>query len=399
MRNLCIGWALLILLSACSGSDPEPSLLHSLPLDYAFSAQTGGPGPAIPQVDQVVVDFMHRHRIPGVSVAITKDGKLVYARSFGKADIRSNVPVRNSHVFRTASVSKPITAAAIMKLVEAGKLSLNDQVFGESGILGTQYGRKPYHRYVEEITVRHLLQHTAGGWSNLSKDPMYANPKMTAAQLISWTLDNRPLSHKPGTTYAYSNFGYCILGRIIEQVSGQSYDQYVKMAVLEPCGVSDMQIGGNAEADRKWNEVMYYEAGKSSPYAHNITRMDAHGGWVASATDLARFLVRVDGFDTKPDILTPLSVRAMTTASEAAANYGLGWSVNAADNWWHTGCLPGSASEIVRTANGFTWVVLCNSRGSSPSFFRDLDQLVWQAVKSPDTQWPDVDLFLAGEYP
>src|SRR5262249_38438127 len=173
-------------------------------------------------------------------------------------------------------------------------LPLADTVFGANGILGTTYGSQPYGAHIAEITVDQLLHHTAGGWSNSSSDPMFLYPNMTAAQLISWTLDNRPLDNVPGAAYAYSNFGYCVLGRVIEKVTGQLYEDAAKTLVLTPIGVTDMTIAGNTLADRLPAEVKYYGQSGEDPYSFNIRRMDSHGGWLATARDLANFLVHVD---------------------------------------------------------------------------------------------------------
>ena len=97
------------------------------------------PQPAnIPQVDNAISGFMTQYNVPGLSLAISKNGKLVYAKSYGKADVTAGTDVTNSSLFRIASVSKPITGIAIMKLVEAGQLSLDQKVFGAGSLLGTQ---------------------------------------------------------------------------------------------------------------------------------------------------------------------------------------------------------------------------------------------------------------------
>ncbi len=105
---------------------------------------------------------------------------------------------------RLASLAKPITAVAIMRLVETGRLALGQRVFGAGALLGTRYGTKPYTAALQSITLRHLLEHTAGGWPNDATDPMFTNPTMNHAQLITWVLDNRPLQFAPGTRHMYS---------------------------------------------------------------------------------------------------------------------------------------------------------------------------------------------------
>ena len=323
---------------------------------------------------------MSAHAVPAVSIAATYQGRLVYLKAYGQADVGAAQAATTVSRFRLASVSKPITSVAIMKLLEAGKVHLSDKVFGAGALLGTTYGTQPYGPHITEITIDELLHHTSGGWPNDGTDPMFTNPTLTAGQLISWTLDHRPLTNTPGTVYAYSNFGYSILGRVIEAVTGQGYEAAVKTLVLTPLGITDMTIGGNTLADRLPDEVRYYGQGGEDPYAYNIHRMDSHGGWIATPRDLAAFLVHVDGFATVPDILAASTIATMTTGSSAEPGYACGWSVNSGPNWWHIGSLPGTVTEIIRGANGWTWVALANTRSGDSTFVSDLDNLLWTAL-------------------
>ncbi|MFC6997502.1 serine hydrolase domain-containing protein [Rufibacter roseus] len=364
----------------------------------ATATKTASPATAkviqpVPQVDSAVHAFMRKHNVPGVSIAITKDGRLVHVKGYGYADVEAREPVTPSSLFRIASISKPITGIAFVKLAEEGKISLDAKVFGTGGILGTTYGTKPYSKGITDITVRQLLNHTSGGWVNDNNDPMFTNPTMTADELITWTLDNRPLDNTPGTAYAYSNFGYSILGRIIEKVTGQTYEQYVQTEILKPLGITSMQVGGNTLADRKPNEVKYYGQQGGQPYIYNITRMDAHGGWLANATDLVKLTAFVDGFASKPDVLKPESIEQMTTASTVNPRYALGWMVNERNSWWHTGSLPGTFTMLARTSGGFSWAILTNTRTTNPDFGKDIDRLVWTAINDSTTVWPNQDLF------
>jgi CubicO group peptidase (beta-lactamase class C family) len=349
-------------------------------------------GRELTEIETTVSDFMSRFSVPGVSLAIAKDGRLVYARGFGLANKETGEAVTSRHLFRIASVAKPITAVAVMRLVELGRLRLTDRVFGEGNLLGTTYGETPYQANLDRITVQQLLEHTGGGWPNDNEDPMFTNQGMDANALISWMVTNRRLNTVPGTAYAYSNFGYCVLGRIIERVTGEPYEQWVRRAVLGPCGVQGMALAGNTAADRRPNEVAYYGQGSENPYGMNVTRMDAHGGWIANAIDLVRFGVRVDGFATKPDLLTSASVQTMTTASSRNAGYAKGWNVNSANNWWHAGSLPGTQTILVRTSGGFCWALLANTRSLSSEFGGSLDDLMWKVVGKVGT-WPSYDLF------
>jgi CubicO group peptidase (beta-lactamase class C family) len=336
--------------------------------------------------------FMNKHAVPGLSVAVAKAGRLVYAEGFGLADKESNEKVTPSHLFRIASVSKPLTSVAIFRLLEAGKLNLSDKVFGPKGILGTTCGEPPYLPYLEDVTLEQLLTHTAGGWQNDGADPMFSHPAMDHQQLISWTIAHQALKHPPGEQYAYSNFGYCVLGRVIEKLSGQAYEKYVCEQVLAPCGIARMRISGNTRSERAPGEVAYYDQNSEAPYGMNVRRMDSHGGWLATPTDLVRFLVRVDGFPAKPDLLKPETIKVMTTASAASAGYAKGWCVNKFNNWWHMGSLPGTTTVMVRTSHQFCWAALTNTRKPKSSLDADLDRLMWD-MTGKIKKWPEEDLF------
>ncbi|TDH24577.1 class A beta-lactamase-related serine hydrolase [Segetibacter sp. 3557_3] len=388
MRNL--RWLLVLMIAVQFAACSKDSGGGNPIIDPPPPVNTGN---TIPQVDDGVRDFMARFNVPGLSLAIVKDGKLIYARGYGFGDQTTARAVDTASLFRIASLSKPITAITILKLVEEGKLSLSAKVFGPGGVLGTEYGGQPYQNNITNITVQQLLQHTAGGWTNDANDPMFTANNMSSRELISWTIDNRPLTTTPGTTYAYSNFGYNILGRIIEKVSNKTYEEHVKSAILAPLGITRMQIGGNTEAERKTDEVKYYGQSSQNPYIYNIARMDAHGGWIGSAKDLMKLVVAADGFNTRPDILSAASIQTMTTGSSANPSYGMGWMVNSSNNWWHTGALPGTATMLARASNGFSWAILTNTRSMDANFGNEMDQLIWRAINNPNTQWPTKDLF------
>jgi CubicO group peptidase (beta-lactamase class C family) len=342
-------------------------------------------------MEDTAAAFMKKHHVPALSVAIAREGRLVYANAFGVADKDRNEIATPNHLFRIASVTKPLTSTAIFSLIESGRLRLADKVFGPDAVLGTAYGQPPYQDHVADVTIEHLLTHTAGGWQNDGSDPMFSHPHMDHQQLIAWTIANQPL-RPPGQNYAYSNFGFCILGRVIEKLTGKSYEQSVQERILAPCGIAGLRISGNTMAERAPREVVYYDQNGQDPYGMNVRRMDSHGGWVATPTDLVRFLVRVDGFPTKPDILKPETITNMTTPSAASSGYAKGWSVNKYHNWWHSGSLPGTTTIMVRTSGQFCWAALTNTRNTGSSIGIDLDTLIWN-MTSKIKRWPGGDLF------
>jgi CubicO group peptidase (beta-lactamase class C family) len=312
-------------------------------------------------------------------VAIARHGQFVYQQGFGYADKASREQVTPSHVFRIASVTKPITSVAIFSLIEQGRLRLNDPIFGSQGLLQFDYG-KSYSERVSKITLYHLLTHTCGGWENDANDPMFSNPALNHKELITWTVLNRSLEYEPGTHFAYSNFGYCILGRVLEKVTGQSYAEFVKQNILAKCGIKTMQLAGNTLAQRAHAEVLYYGQNGPNPYTMNVIRMDSHGGWVATPVDLVQFAMHVDGFNSTPNILKAESIKAMTSASATNSRYACGWSVNDAPNWWHIGSLPGTTAIMVRTASGLCWAALTNTRTKGMDLA--IDDMMWNMVKA-----------------
>jgi CubicO group peptidase (beta-lactamase class C family) len=242
--------------------------------------------------------FQQQFRVPAMSVAISKGGRFVYDHAGGMANRQYMMQAQQDTLFRIADVSKPITAVTIFSLIQAGKLNLSDKVFGPAGILGTKYGKPPYKTYVTDVTdvtVDNLLTHTAGGWPADDRDPMFHNNGWDQTKLIASTIENVPLTSQPGTRWVYSNFGYCVLGRVIEQVTGQLYETYVQANILAPCGISGMQIARNSEKDRASNEAVYIGQYSEDPYKFNINRMDSTAGWIASSTQLVQFLNRVGG--------------------------------------------------------------------------------------------------------
>jgi len=333
------------------------------------------------RMDSVASAFMSAHAVPGLSVAVARNGKVLYEKGFGFADRETNERVTPAHLFRIASVSKPITSVTLFRLMEEKRLTLEDFVFGSRGILGSYFGRGPYKQWVEEIRIKHLLTHTAGGWQNDNTDPMFRNPEMDHAQLIAWVIEKMPLQYPPGQHYAYSNFGFCILGRVIERLTGVNYEQHVRDNVLRLCGVTDMRIAGNTLEERVAGEVFYYGAGQEEAYRMDVRRMDSHGGWLATARDLAMFASHVDGQLASRSILNLASIREMTTPSAANASYAKGWAVNWVPNWWHTGSLPGTTSLVVRTASGFCWAALGNSREASGDTGGAMDRMMWELVR------------------
>jgi len=382
---------------------------------------TGQRVPAFTEFEKLIREFMAEHRIPGAAIAVAKEGKVMYSRGFGYADIATREQVQPTSLFRIASISKPITAVAILQLVEQGKLRLEDPVFSvldfEDEI---QKAGDAFDPRLRQITIEHLLQHR-GGWDRgKSFDAMFQSVRFATQMNVSppagpvdviRAMLYQKLDFEPGEQYAYSNFGYCLLGRVIERLSNQSYEKQVQSKILEPIGVHSMRLGASRFDGRASGEVRYYHPGTTlsvfqadlgepvaSPYGGwNLEAMDAHGGWIASAEDLARFAMSFDEPDRSP-ILTKQSIEQMHRRPAGLAGYNedgspketyysLGWQnrilKNDRINHWHTGSLGGTATILIRRNDGVSLVALFNSRTSPTAdhLGKEIDLLLGKAMQ------------------
>jgi CubicO group peptidase (beta-lactamase class C family) len=366
-----------------------------IPKSLAQPQFGGSTGQQRGEMNRIAGQFRQQFSVPATSIAISRDGRFVYDEAIGMADKANLTQAQQLSLFRIASVTKPITSVTIFSLIEQGKLHLTDKVFGPGAILGIKYGKPPYQQWVADITVDQLLTHTCGGWSDDANDPMMHNLSWDQTKLITQTIAKVPLTNPPGTHWAYSNFGYCILGRVIEQVTSELYDAYVETNILAPCGISTMKIARNKESQAAQDEVVYYGQYDEDPYKLNITRMDSNGGWIASSTELVQFLNHVAGAPGIPALLKPDTIKTMTTPCpvypQGDARYARGWMVrnNGAGPWWHNGSLPGTTSIMVRTPTGFCWAALCNTRTQPADQINTaIDQMMWNIVHTVPSWGP-----------
>src|SRR5262245_7784113 len=345
--------------------------------------------------------LMRKWDVPGAGLAVAHNGKLLLARGYGRANKERAVPVEPASLFRLASLSKTVTAVAILKLVREARVGLDDTVVPILGKIGPTPGRLTAPR-VHDITIRHLLQH-AGGFNRAhSGDAVFLPHAADAARrqrgplppncptVLRDTLERR-LDFTPGQRFAYSNVGYCILGRVIERVTGASYEAYVRAHVLGPPGVTTMRVGRTLEPAP--GEVTYYDYEAKTvpampglgltrsprPYgSFAVETMDSYGGWIGTPVDYLRFILAIDGrrgialLDAArlAEMNTPSLLPAVGAADDAPsakrAVYGLGISVRRLEDGgmilWHSGSLPGTSTLAARSTDGFAWVVAFNGR-------------------------------------
>jgi CubicO group peptidase (beta-lactamase class C family) len=365
-----------------------------------------------PYIDRQVNRFMERSELMGVSLAVVKDEKLVFSRGYGFSDIENNELTSPQHLFRLASVSKLVTAVAVMNLIENGELRLSDKVFGENAILSDSAYGEIRDTKLKDITVKHLLDHTAG-WTQRYGDPAF-NPLVIAKRVGDEppaTIDtylkfvySRRLHFPPGTMYSYSNMGYMFLGEIIEQITGIAYEDYVRYYILFPHGIYDIYLGKNLYENKYPNEVKYYEQKGSikirpsngdstfvpkSYGGNDVELLKSAGGWIASAPELAKLITLIDGFDKVPDILSDKSIHLMTENGSKP----LGWNKTYSGYWYRTGSFAGTVAMVVRRPDGISWVFLSNnSNWQGPGFYDDVNWLMNRILRKVD-EWPNHDLF------
>jgi CubicO group peptidase (beta-lactamase class C family) len=364
---------------------------------------------------------------PGASLAVTVNGYLVFARGYGYADTTTGEFVQPDSLFRIASNSKPITAAGIYKLIEQGKISLTTQPFATILNNLTPPPGTTFNTALNSITIQDLLQHTAGFDDTIVPDPANdptiviaaattfgANPPPTPQQLIQYML-SQPLQHTPGTTYAYSNFGYIVLGYIIEQVSGMPYAAYIQQNVFTPAGIERTQPGADLLSGRLPDEVAYYDYPGAPlvqsvetsvvptpvpyPYGgYSCTLELANGCWVSSTMDLLRFADDINGQLTTsiPTAILSQAVPPFTTPQVylAVPPTGANW------DYIFYGSLEGTNSLVHLLTNStvtgkVSYSALFNTREAPPNIEQpetNADNAILAFVQTVKS-WPSGDLF------
>lgn len=289
-----------------------------------------------------------------------------------------------------------------MKLVEEDQLSLSDKVFGQGSIFGMNHDTQPYSNRLQSITLENLLHHTFGEWGVSSGgDPIDYQPQLNDADFISYVIDNWPLSYEPGEQFVYSNTGYFLLARIIEEISGKSYENYLKEELMENKQLSSLHVTTFDIEDRQPNEVEYYGQGSENQYVYTIAdRRDGDAGVVISAEDLLRFVNAIDGFNTRPDILNSETLNKFTEPSPVGGGFAAGISNWQAQNvWFHYGSLPGTRTAFMRHKNGKNIVLLFNSRAvGSDQFEYDIQDALLEILNNKQIDFPDIDLFEEGVF-
>lgn len=336
-------------------------------------------GGAFAAFDTSLQRSLFGHGVLTASVAVAKGGRIVHRQAFGVADPFTGDPVRIGSTFRIASISKTLLAIAVMRLVEQGAMSLDATPVAS---LAASLGTAPGDPRMATVTVRQLLGHVSGfpEYERTFFGGLVDSCEAAAARGIS-----RKLGSDPGTAYNYSNMNYCLLGLVVEQVTGRPFDQVVQELVLTPLGIGDMRVAGTF--DSRPGDVLH----PTTETRKFMEALGAAGSWLGTPADLVTILDGLDAAKPGPQLLSAASVAAMQTRppvtfSKPDVWYGLGLIVwDGGSGWGHTGTLENARSMVFHRPDGITWAVVVNA--NYPSASDKLRSMVDKALATVTT-WP-----------
>ncbi len=369
-------------------------------------------------LDKEIRTYMQEWNLKGASLCIMRHDSLLYAKGYGVAD--KDVPMSPRTLLRVASVSKLITAAGIMLLQECGMLSLDDCVFAPGGALEA-YSDAIRDPRLYDVTIRHLLMHEAG-FTARAGDPMFSTRSLM--KLYKWqkppdsetlirAILKRDLYFDPGTASEYSNFGYLLLSLVIEHVTGEPYEDWMRENVLKAANCTDMHLAYNYYKDKYPNETRYYLQSNDKPVerydnsgvmvprcygGNDIRALKGAGAWVTSVPELARLVASIDGRDEVPDILSRESIEAMTFTTDSVT-YGLGWNdISEEGVWTRTGTFSGTSALIKNYPDGECWIMVTNtSTWRGPHFTKWTSSLFTRLREAYSAVLPARDFFYRPE--
>ena len=341
---------------------PSPKASFPSPAPAAVpSATTGLPPAKVVAIETLIGAAMTRLGIPGLSVAVVTERRLRWSAAYGAADLENSVPTRPETVFRLASITKPITATAVLQMVEAGKVDLD----------------APIQRYVPAfpekqwpVTVRHLLSHQSGvrNWT----DEEFHNTRRFAniAESLAVFKDD-PLLFEPGSRTEYTSLGYNLLGAVVEGVSGKPFLDYLAERVFAPAGM--VAARGDDVLAIIPNRASGYQMSASGELRNSAlsdtSNRTAGGGLLATAEDVARFVSALQRGALLKSSTVQAAFGRQRTRQGKLTGFGLGWIIGETagrTEVYHTGGQPRVSTVLyMAPRSGLAVVLLCNLEGVS----------------------------------
>jgi CubicO group peptidase (beta-lactamase class C family) len=319
-------------------------------------------------VDAYVAAQLREQHIPGLALAVIRDGRVVKSQGYGLANIELNVPVRPDTVFQLGSIGKQFTAAAILMLTEDGKLSLDDKI--------TRYFPSAAPRW-NAITVRHLLNHTSG-LADYTDDKYIAPGGLTplheelSDEEILRRFTTLPFDFRPGEKWSYSNTGYAILGFLIHKVSGQTYSGFLETRIFKPLGMSATRVISESDiiSNRAGGYVLVKNEIKNQYWVSPHWNTLADGALYSTAADMTKW----DAATTARALLKPESYAQMWTPAPLndgkSYPYGFAWDlleVNGHRLQEHGGAWQGFTAHYARYQDDHLSVIVLTNLESGPS--------------------------------
>ena len=338
MKTLILTFLIILMIFPAFGQPPTS--------DYTFSKQVSD------SVDTFIHQRMKEIRIPGLALAVIKDGEILKMKSYGTANLETNTPVTSESVFMIASLTKQFIAFAVLVLHQEGKLSINNNI--------SNYLDKTPEIW-KDITLKHLLSHTSG----IDRDPSDYNPytEQPITDVIE-AMHNVQLLSKPGEKWLYSNVGYYILAEVISKVSDQPWNEFITQRILAPIDMTNTRI--TSTRDIIPNRVSgYHNTEKGRINAENWIAARPSGGFLSTIEDLAKWDIFLDNQDILDDSNYKLLFKENLSNSNGVIEYGMGWYIHKfldRTRIHHDGQYPGFRADYERfTEDGLTVIVLANS--------------------------------------
>jgi CubicO group peptidase (beta-lactamase class C family) len=283
-------------------------------------------------IEAAISAEMSQQGIPGLSIAIGQGGQVRFTSGYGLADLENDVPAKAATVYRLASVSKPMTAVAVLQLVERGLLDLD----------------APIQKYVASfpekawpVTARLLLGHLGGVRHYRDEEPTNTRPYGSATEGLALFKDD-PLVVEPGTRFFYSTYGYSLLGAAIEGVTGKPFIEALRDGVLGPAGMVSTRVDEVAALipNRAQGYVRLPSGEVRNAALADVSNKVPGGGLCSTAADVARFAMALSGGTLLKKETLALMLTSMKTRDGRSTSYGLGLNVSGPGRRreaWHTG--------------------------------------------------------------
>ena len=331
-------------------------------------------------VAQYVNAEMARQHIPGLTLLIAQNGKTVRAEGYGLSNIELNVAAKPESIFQSGSVGKQFTATAVMMLVEAGKVGLDDPL--------TKYFPEAPATW-KQVTVRELLSHTAG-FTDYPKN-FDMRKDYTEADLLRM-VESVPLAYPPGTSWSYSNLGFLTLGVLIHKVTGQFYGDFLQQRIFKPLGMSTTRV--ISEADIVPNRSAGYRLVKgqikNQEWVSPTLNTTADGALYFSVLDLAKWdaALYTDKLLKRSSLDQMWTVTPLKNGKPNSGHYGFGWFIEIQRGHKlieHGGAWQGFETQISRYVDdGLTIIVLTNLEGADPGHVaQGIANIYFNKKKSP----------------